>query len=99
MSETQPHPADRRPSLGRGPSALAAARDVLGAVPLAREALRAEVVRYAAAARANGATAAELTDALDRALGPALAALPGRVADDVRVHVGWWAAHGYHRAD
>lgn len=99
MSEILHQPADRPVPFGRGAAALAAARDTLRRMPFSREALRAEVVRYAAAARAHGATAAELTEALERALAPALASLPRRVADEVRLHVGWWAAHGYHRAD
>ncbi|GJG88183.1 hypothetical protein tb265_33640 [Gemmatimonadetes bacterium T265] len=80
-------------------AALAAARDALRGVPFSRGALRSAVVRYAAAARDAGASVAELTEALDFGLAPALGRLPAAVAADLRVHVAWWAAHGYHRAD
>lgn len=88
-----------RAGLGGTAAALAAARDALRRTPFSREALRAEVVQYGMTARDAGASVSELTAALDAALAPALAGLPDALAAEVRVHVGWWAAHGYHRAD
>lgn len=85
--------------LAAGTAALAGARDALRARPISRETLRAQIVRYAAVAREQGASGAELAEALDLALAPALAGLAAATADELRVHIGWWAAHGYHRAD
>ena len=103
MSQLPSHPAalPRSPgrALGRAEPAFAAARGTLCKSPLSRDALRAAVVRCAGIAREGGATAADLTEALDAALAPALARFPAALAADLRVHIAWWAAHGYHRAD
>ena len=80
-------------------AALTAVRDVLRQTPFSREALRGAVVRYGMLAHDAGATVSDLTAALDAALAPALGALPRALAAELRVHVGWWAAHGYHRGD
>lgn len=80
-------------------AALTAAQDALRESPSSREALRAAVVRYGTACADAGALASDLTRALDAALGPALAHFPDAVAAELRVHIAWWAAHGYHRAD
>ncbi len=80
-------------------TALVGARDALRHVPFSREALRDAVVRYGTLSRDAGATVADLRDGLDVSLAAALARFPAPVAAELRVHVGWWAAHGYHRAD
>ncbi|HEY0777100.1 MAG TPA: hypothetical protein VGD56_03960 [Gemmatirosa sp.] len=80
-------------------AALVAAQDALRGTPFSREALRAAVVRYGTVCADAGALASELTGALDAALGPTLARFPDPVAAELRVHVAWWAAHGYYRAD
>lgn len=96
----EPAPAYARVQAGpAGAAALADAREALYTAPVSREALRASIVRYAAAAREHGAAATEVTGALEAVLGPALATFPAPVAAELRVHVAWWAAHGYHRAD
>ena len=84
------------PELARN---LTAVRDAVRDVPFSREALRAAVVRAAASARDGGSSAREVTDALEMALAPTLAGFPHAIAAELRVHVAWWAAHGYHRAD
>ena len=87
-------------STATGPdAALAGALDALSHVPFSRQALRDAVVRYGTLARDAGASVADLRDTLDASLAPALAQLPAPVAAELRVHAGWWAAHGYHRAD
>lgn len=88
-----------RVSAGNTAAAIDAARRALRQTPFSREALRAEIVRYGAVSRDVGASVSDLTDALDVGLAPALARFPEAVAAELRVHVGWWAAHGYHRAD
>ena len=99
-NRTAPSSAGRLPASPVGTAAaLAAARDAVRRTPFSREALRAEVVRYGMTARDADASVSELTSALDAALAPALAGLPVALAAELRVHVGWWAAHGYHRAD
>lgn len=80
-------------------AALVGARDALRRTPFSREALRTAVVRYGAVSRDAGASVSDLTDALDVELAPALSRFPAALAAELRVHVGWWAAHGYHRAD
>lgn len=97
-----PAPARRvRVDLGRRGLAAArrAVREALRTFPKSREAVRVAAVRYGAAARALGAGAAELSDAIEDALAPALAQFPAATADELRTQVAWWAAHGYHRAD
>ncbi len=88
-----------RAPAGSTAAAIAAARQALRRTPFSREALRAEIVWYGAVSRDAGASVSDLSDALDAGLAPALARFPEAVAAELRVHVGWWAAHGYHRAD
>ena len=68
-------------------------------VPFSREALREVVVRFAGDARERGSSATDVTEMLAHALAPALATFPAAFASELRVHVAWWAAHGYHRGD
>lgn len=91
--DPRPHPANR---LRR---AIDAVTETFCAATPSREAVRDAAVRYGSAARALALAPEDMAAALHAQLRRCTARHSAALRAELEASVGWWAIHGYHRAD